>query len=350
MPGTPGAIVAVGVTEAEAEDAEDVPTPLVAVAVNVYAVPDVSPATTHDDAGTITVHEPTDALLGSHAVTVYELAVPPGPAGTVTVTDPGPDTTVGVPGIPGAAKFTELEAVDADDVPPTLLAVVVNVYDVPSVNPVTSHDVNGATTVHERTGLVPTAVTVYDDAGPPDDGGVTVTVADVVDVTTTLGVPGRPGVANGITGADATEADDVPAALVAVEENVYVVPLVSAKTVHDVAGVVTVQLPADTLLAVNAVTKYDAGALPEFGAATVTVAEASLARTVGGPGGPGAIVTDTVAAFESVVPPLLLTCTRYCRPESDPCSAGVVYDAVVAPEPPVTFTHVRSAELMRVCH
>lgn len=70
VPGTPGAIVIVGVTEAEAVDADDVPAPFVAVAVNVYAVPDVSPATTHDDAGALTVHEPADALLGSNAVTV----------------------------------------------------------------------------------------------------------------------------------------------------------------------------------------------------------------------------------------------------------------------------------------
>lgn len=88
MPGTPGAIAAVGVTAVEAEDADDVPAPFVAAAVNVYAVPDVSPATTHEAAGTITVHDPTDALLGSSAVTVYELTVPPDPADTVTVADP----------------------------------------------------------------------------------------------------------------------------------------------------------------------------------------------------------------------------------------------------------------------
>ena len=70
VPGTPGALAAVGITAAVAEDADDVPAPFVAVAVNVYAVPSSRPGTRHDVAGAITVHEPAGALVGSKAVTV----------------------------------------------------------------------------------------------------------------------------------------------------------------------------------------------------------------------------------------------------------------------------------------
>lgn len=56
VPGVPGAAFAVGLTELEAADEPEVPTPLVAVEVKVYDVPGVSPETTHDVAGDVTVH------------------------------------------------------------------------------------------------------------------------------------------------------------------------------------------------------------------------------------------------------------------------------------------------------
>lgn len=54
--GTGGAeVAAVGLTELEAADAEDVPALLVAVDVKVYAAPFVSPVTVQEVAGTVTV-------------------------------------------------------------------------------------------------------------------------------------------------------------------------------------------------------------------------------------------------------------------------------------------------------
>lgn len=145
--------------------------------------------------------------------------------------EPGPETAVGVPGVPGTDSVTDAEAADADDVPPTLVAVEVKVYEFPDVSPVTSHDVEGAVTVHDLV-LSSTAVTKYDAGVPPVDGGVIVTVDEVVEVTTAVGVPGVPGAARGVTAAEATDAGDVPALFVAVDVNVYDVPLVSPETVQ----------------------------------------------------------------------------------------------------------------------
>lgn len=53
-----GGVGDVGVTALDAADALEVPSPLDAVEVKVYDVPAVKPVTTHDVAGTVTVHEP----------------------------------------------------------------------------------------------------------------------------------------------------------------------------------------------------------------------------------------------------------------------------------------------------
>lgn len=64
MPGAPGAIAAEGVTALDADEAADVPMPLVAVDVKVYGVPEVSDGTTHEVAGTVTVQiEPPGAAV-----------------------------------------------------------------------------------------------------------------------------------------------------------------------------------------------------------------------------------------------------------------------------------------------
>jgi hypothetical protein len=62
----------------------------------------------------------------------------PLPAATVTVTWVLPATPVGVAGVFGAtATVTELVADEAADVPMLFVAVTVNVYAVPVVNPET---------------------------------------------------------------------------------------------------------------------------------------------------------------------------------------------------------------------
>jgi hypothetical protein len=69
-----------------------------------------------------------------------------------------------------------------------------------------------------------------------------VTVADVAPATTAVGVGGVPGAAIGLTLFDAVEAEEVPALFVAVALKLYGVPLVRPVTVHEVAGLVTVQV------------------------------------------------------------------------------------------------------------
>ncbi len=56
------------------------------------------------------------------------------------------------------------------------------------------------------------------------------------------GVPGAVAAGVGLTEPDAPDPLEVPAELVAVAENVYAVPLVRPLTVHEVAGLVTVQV------------------------------------------------------------------------------------------------------------
>lgn len=88
----------VGVTASEAADASDVPSAFVAVEVNVYALPFVRPVTSHDVAGTVTVH----VFASGDEVTVYVTGVPPVVgATTLTVAAPTPATAVGFPGVPG---------------------------------------------------------------------------------------------------------------------------------------------------------------------------------------------------------------------------------------------------------
>ena len=86
------------------------------------------------------------------AVAVYVVIVaPPLDPGAVhaTVTDVAL-ATVAVPivGAPGTvADVTELDAVDKPDVPAEFVAVVVNVYGVPFVKPVTTHEPDAPVTV-----------------------------------------------------------------------------------------------------------------------------------------------------------------------------------------------------------
>jgi len=210
---------------------------LVAVAENVYARPLVRPVTVHDVAGLVTVH----VRLPGNAVTVYEAGAPPVPLLTVTVADPSPATAVGAGGVPGAASgLTEPDAADEPEVPPVLVAVAANVYGVPLVSPVTVQEVAGLVTVHVRPSGV--EVTVYEAGAPPLPEAVTVTVAEP-SPPTAVGAGGVPGAGIvGLTEPDDAEEPDVPVALVAVAANVYGVPLVRPVTVHEVAGLVTVQV------------------------------------------------------------------------------------------------------------
>jgi hypothetical protein len=154
------------VTVFDAAEAGPVPTPFVAVTVNVYAVPFVSPVTV------IGLAEPDAVAPPGEAVTVYELIAEPLVEGAVKLTvacrsPPLAETPVGVPGTWGAG-VTALDAAEAEPVPALLVAVTVKVYAVPFVKPLM---VIG---LAEPDAVAPPgdAVTVYDViAAPPFEAG-----------------------------------------------------------------------------------------------------------------------------------------------------------------------------------
>ena len=124
---------ATGDTELDAEDAKDIPLTLVAVTVNVYAVPFVSPVTVIGLDAPVPVCPPDD-------VTVYPVIAEPPVAGAVNVTLADALPAVAVP-IVGAAGLVVavmlLDAEDTDPGPTAVVAVIVKVYAVADCNPST---------------------------------------------------------------------------------------------------------------------------------------------------------------------------------------------------------------------
>ena len=100
---------AAGVTVADGADAGPVPTALVAVTVNVYAVPSVSPVTVAVVAGGVPVTVlDAWAVLPTYGVTVYEVIAAPPLLGAVQLTTAVPSPAlapipVGAPGSVGGA-------------------------------------------------------------------------------------------------------------------------------------------------------------------------------------------------------------------------------------------------------
>jgi len=127
---------ATGVTDADAEDAELFPIAFVAVTVKVYAVPFVNPETTIGLVAPVPVNPP------GEEVTVYPvIADPPFEAGALNATETCafpkvPTAAVGAPGT--VAGVTDADAEDAEPFPIAFVAVTVNVYAVPFVNPETT--------------------------------------------------------------------------------------------------------------------------------------------------------------------------------------------------------------------
>ena len=157
--------------------------------LNVYAVPFVNPVTVVEVAGGAPV-----IVVGACAtapmngVTVYDVIALPLFAGRrprLTVADAFPavaDTPDGAAGAVGPLGVTAFDAADAGPVPTPFVAVTLNVYAVPFVNPVTVVEVAGGAPVIV-VGACATApmngVTVYDViALPLLAGAVHVTVAD----------------------------------------------------------------------------------------------------------------------------------------------------------------------------
>jgi hypothetical protein len=127
-----------GVTAVEATDGPELPTPFLAIAVNVYGVPLLKPDISHPALGFVVTHvnPPGDE------VTIYStIADPPLSVGAVNVTVafPGavdaPVTLVGATEI--VAGVTAIDAVEESDVYAPLFAWTANVTAVPLASPET---------------------------------------------------------------------------------------------------------------------------------------------------------------------------------------------------------------------
>ena len=119
---------------------------------------------------------------------VNDVAGAPEPAATVTVADPSPATAVGAAGTlgTGGCGVALADAVDAAEVPPSFVAVAVNVYGVPFVRPVMLQEPEAPVTVHVAPpGL---AVTVNDVALVAVPYGVVTVKVPVVAVAGTVAV------------------------------------------------------------------------------------------------------------------------------------------------------------------
>jgi hypothetical protein len=133
MVGAPGVVY--GVTLLDAADAEPVPYVLVAVTVNVYAVPAVRPDTVQGDAALEQNNPP------GEAVALYDvMALPPFEEGAVhdTAADVTPATAVtdvGAPGIPNGV--IDADALESDPQPAEFAALTTQVCATPYVAGVT---------------------------------------------------------------------------------------------------------------------------------------------------------------------------------------------------------------------
>jgi hypothetical protein len=224
------------VTGVEGADATEVrPSVFVAVTVNVYEVPDVSPLT-------VMVPEPACSTMpvipSGFDVAVYLVIVaPPFDVGAVNATSTlfvavfvaAPIT--GAPGAPFVA--TDPEGTDAPEVKPAVfVAVTVNVYEVPAVSPVTSMVPPPACSkVPDPPAGIDVAVYCVMSEPPFNAGAVNETFAVVDPVTVATTFPGTPIVVTDPEGLDAPE--ERPVVFVAVTVNVYEVPAVRPVTSMD---------------------------------------------------------------------------------------------------------------------
>jgi hypothetical protein len=126
-------IVSCGVTALDGEDSGLDPTALLAVTVNVYAVPLVSPLTVAEVADAFDTWTGAFAVDPTYGVTVYPvIALPPLSDGALQLTcaelDAGiAPTPVGAVGTLAAVGVTAFDGAEAAAVPALLEAVTVNV-------------------------------------------------------------------------------------------------------------------------------------------------------------------------------------------------------------------------------
>ena len=196
------------VTDADGLDASEVPAAFVAVTVNVYEVPAVSPVTViWPEPARDRVAVPPAGLEVAVYVVIGE---PPSVEGAVNVTVAvvGPvDDTAPVPGWPGAPiGVTVADGEEASESTGVFFAVAVNEYAVPFVRPVTSQNPEAPVTVHVPPETAGDAVTVYDVGTPPKVPSVAVPAATVTvtleSPATTVGVAGVPATVMTVTTGD----------------------------------------------------------------------------------------------------------------------------------------------------
>jgi hypothetical protein len=253
------------------------------------------------------------------------IAEPPSLAGAVNATVACALPAVAVPmvGAPGTPwGVTLFEGAEAAPVPTELVALTVNVYDVPFVRPVT---VQGD--VAHVPVCPPEDVAVYERivAPPLLPGGVKLTVACALPAVA-LPIVGASGTVAGVTLLEAADAGPVPIAFVAVTVNVYAVPFARPVTVQGEVAHVPVCPPDEVAV-------YEVIAEPPSlaGAVKLTVAWPLPAVAVPIVGAPGALRTRTLLdAADAALEPTEFTATTV-----------KVYD--VPPARPVTLIDVHGA-------
>ena len=280
-----------------AEELLLVPAALVAVTVNVYAVPLVKPVTVIGDEPPVALKPPV------FEVTVYEvIADPPLLAGAlnVIVACPFPAVAVPIVGAPGTvAGTTALLVFDEILVPTLFVAVTVNVYVVPFVNPVTV--IGDDPPVALNPPVFEVTVYVVIDAPPLLLGGVNEIVAcPLPDVAVTE--VGASGVVAGVTELLLADALLVPTPFVAVTVNVYVVPFVSPVTISGDDPPVAVNPPVLDVTVYEVIVE-----LPSLAGGVKVIVACPLPRVaVPIVGASGTVAGETVLlALEAILVPTL---------------------------------------------
>ena len=313
--GAPGTMR--GVTEDEADEAEELPTAFVAITVNVSAVPSVRLLN-------VAVRTlPTVTATPAEEVTVYPvIAEPPFEAGAVQVTvaealPATAETPVGAPGTVGGV--TGDDAAEGKELPTAFMARTVNVTAVPLNNPI-SVVVKTLPTV---TWLPTDGVTLYPVIPEPpfEAGAVHETDVELIPATaeTPVGAPGTVGV---VIEDDAEEAEESPTAFIATTVNVRTAPLSNPLSVADKT------LPTVRLAPTEGFTVYPVISKPPFiaGAVHETVAEltpATAETAVGAPGAVGRVIDDVEEGRELPIAFIATTVNVRTAPLSNPLSVAV---------------------------
>jgi len=307
-----------GVTEDEADEAEELPTAFVAITVNVSAVPSVRLLK-------VAVRTlPTVTATPEEEVTVYPLMnKPPFEAGAVQVTvaealPATAETPVGAPGTVGGV--TGDDAVEGKESPTAFMATTVNVTAVPLNNPMSV----AVKTLPTVTWLPTDGVTLYPVIPEPpfEAGAIHETDVELIPATaeTAVGAPGTVGV---VIEDEAEEDKESPTAFIATTVNVRTAPL------SNPLSVAVRTLPTVRLAPTEGFTVYPVISKPPFiaGAVHETVAELTPATAETAVGAPGTVgkVTEDDAEEGRELPMAFIATTVNVRtaPLSNPLSVAV---------------------------